>query len=84
MTGGAGFSRQASQSFQENHDLGKIRPKPSYFKSSRNLDNADPRTLSDSIDYRIRRKSLVEKSRLVIVGIVVLLVMLIILAFAWD
>jgi hypothetical protein len=84
MTGGAGFSRQASQSFQENHDLGKIRSKSSFFKSSRNLEKADLRALSDSIDYRIQRKSLVEKRRLLVVGIVVFLVMLVILAFAWD
>lgn len=84
MTGGAGFSRQASQSFQENHDLGKIRSKSSFFKSSRNLEKADPEALSESIEYRNRRKSLMDKNRLVVGGIIALLVMLVILVLAWD
>ncbi len=82
MTGGAGFSRQASQSFQENHDLGKIRPKSNFFKSSRNLEKAESGALSESIEYRKSRKSQLEKNRLLVGGIIALLVMLAILLLA--
>jgi len=84
MTGGVGFSRQASQSFQENHDLGKIRTKSSFFKSSRNLEKANSKYLSAAIEHRIQRKSLIKKNRLVVGGILFLLVMVFILVFAWD
>ena len=84
MTGGAGFSRQASQSFKENHDLSKIRPKSSFFKSSRNLEKAESEALSESIDYRNRRKSLLKKSRLVIGLIIAILVLLLTLVLVWD
>jgi len=72
MTGGAGFSRDSSQSFRANHELGKIRPKSSYIKTSRNLEKVDPKAISDSINYRNTRKSALEKNRKLILLIVIL------------
>lgn len=61
MTGGVGFSKQASQSFEENHHLGKIRPKSTYTKGSRNLEKADSKALSEAIDHRNERKTNLKK-----------------------
>lgn len=84
MTGGAGFSRQASQSFQENHDLGKIRPQSKFFKSSRNLEKADSKSLAASIEHRIQRKSLLQKHKLLVGSGIALLILLVILALWLD
>jgi hypothetical protein len=73
MTGGAGFSRDSSQSFKDNHELGKIRSKSSYFKSSRNLEKADSKAISESINYRISRKLAIEKHRKMVLIIVILI-----------
>lgn len=79
MTGGAGFSRQSSQSFKENHHLAKIRPKSSFFKSSRNPEKADSESLSEAIEYRNLRKSLLENNRILVGCTIALLVLLVIL-----
>lgn len=84
MTGGAGFSRQASQSFRENYELGKVRPKPRVFKSSRNLEKADSKSLAASIEHRIQRKSFLQKRRLLVGGSIVFLVLLVILVLLLD
>ena len=41
MTGGAGFSRQAAQSFKDNHDLGRIRPQGKLELKARSGKNAE-------------------------------------------
>ncbi|MFN4000218.1 hypothetical protein [Algoriphagus sp.] len=71
MTGGAGFSRDSSQSFKDNHELGKIRPRSSYIKSSRNLENVDSKAISEGINHRISRKSALEKNRKLVLLIVI-------------
>lgn len=81
MTGGVGFSKQASQSFDENHRLGKIRPKSTYFKGSRNLEKADSKTLSQAIDHRNERKINVKKSRVLVFLFVILAVSALIFYF---
>jgi hypothetical protein len=81
MTGGAGFSRDSSQSFKDNHELGKIRPKSSYIKTSRNLEKVDSKAISDSINYRNSRKSTLEKNRKLILLIVIMTALILIYIF---
>lgn len=72
MTGGAGFSRDSSQSFKDNHELGKIRPKFSYIKTSRNLEKVDLKAISEGINHRISRKSALGKNRKLVLLIIIL------------
>ncbi|MBA4300793.1 MAG: hypothetical protein C0433_11925 [Cyclobacterium sp.] len=72
MTVEIGFSRQSSQSFNENHKLGKIRPKSEDAGISRDEKNADPKALSEAIEYRNGRKTRLKNQSLMILGLVIL------------
>jgi hypothetical protein len=72
MTGGIGFSRDSSQSFKDNHKLGKIRQKSEAEGISRDRKNADPKALSDAILHRNMRKSRLKNQILMILGLVLL------------
>jgi len=61
MTGGAGFSKQASQSFKDNRSLGQIRPEKSDAISTRTGKNANGEELEESIQHRMGRKTLERK-----------------------
>jgi hypothetical protein len=78
MTGGVGFSRDSSQSFKKNHDLAKIRPKSTFIKSSMNLEKVDPEALSESIDYRYKRKVFLEKNRKIFLWTIFLLILILV------
>ena len=57
MTGGAGFSRQAAQSFKDNHDLGRIRPQGKLELKARSGKNAEELQLKEAIIFRTQKRS---------------------------
>jgi hypothetical protein len=61
-----------SQSFKDNHKLGKIRQKSEAEGISRDRKNADPKALSDAILHRNMRKSRLKNQSLMILGLVLL------------
>ena len=76
MTGGAGFSRQAAQSFKDNHDLGRIRPQGKLELKARSGKNAEELQLKEAIIFRTQKRSeaklLNRKIRLVIALIILI------------
>lgn len=81
MTGGAGFSKQASQSFKDNHSLGQIRPKGKLPKSALSRENANPEDLSDSIQHRIQQSRRIQTGSIVLGALLIVLVMFLIFLF---
>lgn len=65
MTGGAGFSRSAKQSFDENQKLGKFRDKQNAYSSAKR-GNAVPKDLDDLIAHRYRRRDWYLRTRKIV------------------
>lgn len=65
MTGGAGFISSANKSSKDNRNLAKIRPKASRTDGvtrENTVDKADLKSIQDSIDFRMSRRSSFVKS----------------------
>ena len=82
MTGGIGFSRQGKQSFEDNHRLGKIRPKISVPEGS----STSQRSAQSMEEIRLFHEKNREKNRkqgLVITAFLILLISLVVSFFTW-
>ncbi len=79
MTGGAGFSKNASNSFKENHNLGKVRERASN-STFPPRDPQDPEKLSENLDILNDRREQERRIRwlipLIFVIVFVLVMML--------
>jgi len=73
MTGGIGFSRQANQSFSDNHKLGKIRRKTSIPNSFKKGENPDLKSIEESFTEWEKSKSYAQKIKLWTWGLIVLI-----------
>jgi hypothetical protein len=84
MTGGIGFSRQASQSFQDNQNLKKTRQKTVAATPKRTGDGIDLDTIQESIDFQ-NQKSESNRIQSLIGTILVLIILLsIVLLVVWG
>lgn len=83
MTGGIGFSRQGSQSFEENRKLGKIRPGNTSPQNTTKNTQANPKTLEELRDFRQNHENKLRFQKMfTLVGIGLLLI-LGVLVFYW-
>lgn len=82
MTGGIGFSRQAKQSFEDNHRLGKIRPKISVPEGS----DQSQESAQSLEEIRLFHEKISVKNRkqgLLIIVLLILILSLMVLVFHW-
>lgn len=77
MTKGAGFSVSSIESSKENRNLRKIRPRSSNqdgISRAKNMEKADIKSISESINYRTTRSTSSSKSGYFFILMVILII----------
>ncbi|MDX5340278.1 MAG: hypothetical protein LPK25_14720 [Cyclobacteriaceae bacterium] len=76
MTGGIGFSRQGSQSFEENRKLGKIRPGITAAQNATKNTHPDPKSLAAIRDFHDKHQNKLQSQKIITwlgIGLVLIL-----------
>jgi hypothetical protein len=84
MTGGIGFSRQASQSFQDNQNLKKTRQKIAVNPPKRTTDGIDLAAIQETIDFQNQKSESNRIQSLIVTILVLIIILSIVLLVFWG